>query len=280
MSSSLARHFNKQNISGADEVFAFDFNVNDISMKKTKKGKKTTKKKKKKKDLCIHSDSSDDIGGIAVVVEALATIEHVEPTKDLAITVEIMKLENMRPQSLSLLTSTTTTAAPIITTTSSSSSSSASHFTKTKTKGELKKLQQVKMNSKLSKDNDYDDELLESMIASVRVEEEAMVHKANLLQCNNNSSRCFRFLSSADPELNDVEMKLRKYGNGRNLSVIGPTKKKNESWMNSSKEALNSIPPVYHDNVKCDRNSSETESTCSSYVSPFSFGFNPVETAH
>ena len=69
-----------------------------------------------------------------------------------------------------------------------------------------------------------------------------------------------RFLSSSDPELSQEEVNMRKYGKGKNISMIG-YRKKNKGWLKEN-------------------NTEHFQDTTSSsqHMSPFSFGFDTISS--
>jgi hypothetical protein len=77
-------------------------------------------------------------------------------------------------------------------------------------------------------------------------------------------------ISSRDPELCEEQRKLRKFGKGLNVSIIGPRKKITADWKRIPPGFSELLPPAA-DN---DNNSThDVSNRIESSANPFTFGF-------
>ena len=128
---------------------------------------------------------------------------------------------------------------------------------------------------------DDDDLFLEEMIKIAQKEQIALSNKEKATSPKSGGkSSGPRFLTNKDPELSEDQMKLRKFGKGKNLSVIGPTKRRDVSWLLNRSENGSNANTVHDTINKLELPSTSTttaghsiESSPNLHSSPFSFGF-------
>ena len=101
--------------------------------------------------------------------------------------------------------------------------------------------------------NEDDDALLNEAIAQIRRAQADISAAAEIVRIEDPS---LRFRSHRDPELSDSEAKMRRFGRGKNLSAIGPPRKRREggAWL---------TPP-----------DTRSETSTLLHSSPFTFGFS------
>jgi hypothetical protein len=83
---------------------------------------------------------------------------------------------------------------------------------------------------------DDDEAFLAAMMEEVRLQEAAVAKEQQKIAKLQSASDLIRFKSRNDPELSVEEARLRRFGNGVNLSAIGPIRRKKEGGMFSSEE--------------------------------------------
>ena len=100
--------------------------------------------------------------------------------------------------------------------------------------------------------DDDDEALLDEAIAQIR---QAQADAAAVYQTRVDDTSV-RFRSHRDPELSEAEARVMRFGRGRNLSAIGPPRKRREggSWLQPS--------------------DSKTDTSTLLHSSPFTFGFS------
>ena len=243
----------RRDAQGLDEtgVFRFQF-AEDSAEKKTKKRRNKTKRRPSQ----IEAGDQDD--GSSPVIETRGVLSAEGPNEEsrcdeLALGLDGLSLETdgvaAAPDELAERTSTLNQREDSVADGETPLSTSGLPTKKKRAKRKGKKRAEVASDSK------DDDMLLEEAIAQVRetqtrvlpLPEEDPIHVPD---------PSVRFKSHRDPEVSDSEARLRRFGRGRNLSAIGPPRRKREEgvW----------LPPP----EKGDRPSAILHS------SPFTFGFS------
>jgi hypothetical protein len=125
---------------------------------------------------------------------------------------------------------------------------------------------------------DEEDRFLDEMIKLAQQEKNVIAKQRKAdLKAGTVSGPGPRFQSHKDPELSEEEMKTRKFGKGKNLSVIGPPKRKDSGWLANRclgggvgvSESRDSFLSTSHGPHP------QTQSTARDlHSSPFTFGFN------
>ena len=142
---------------------------------------------------------------------------------------------------------------------------------KTKRKQKPSKKDKKQSPHKDSLKSTEEDELLNRYIEQVKFETHSLSKNKTTQQSGP------KFQSLKDPELSISEIRQLKFGNGLNVSCIGPSRKKTKDWLSSNK-----LPSdINHNATKhLIRSNSENKSISSAqeqndYVnSPFNFSFN------
>lgn len=133
-----------------------------------------------------------------------------------------------------------------------------------KSNSKIKPKKKKKLKDSATKPADDDDDFLDAMIQEAKFAEEELA-KTAALEAKEKAKKdpsSIRFKSHKDPELSEAEARVRRFGNGVNLTAIGPPRRRSNWLPTSALDAGNG-------GSICDV--SEMEGPL--HTSPFSFGF-------
>lgn len=280
-------------------AFKFSFSADIEKEKKKKKKKKNTMTSSPLLEVAV-AEGKSDVDAVADAGVRNLEVAVATCALELAENSSIVDLNSTNASSLTIQSVSSLTMTPLQETKIGTEKAKSKSISKSKSKenGTQKGIKPIPLSSSsptksgitaagAKKVIDDDDRFLEEMIKIAQKEQIALSNKekATSLKSGGKSTGP-RFLTNKDPELSEDQMKLRKFGKGKNLSVIGPTKRRDVSWLlNRSENGSNAN--LFHDTInKVELPSSSIstaglsiESSPNLHSSPFSFGFMHSNTS-